>query len=261
MVVLLVVYLWLHFVSHSYLYGSQDVHFDSGWHSPLVQLFCLPAPCCKDNGQRVHRRTIAAHIFTIAAHIFTNASHDYYTLPVCAAQQPNYPLRRNIENSSQVKFCPALALWPFTFLDSLVAYFRKSESASREKRMRLWPRSMGGGAWLLARSGRVSQTKEERYSYQHWVAGGGRVGSWPTRLSSISISREQGHQQNCVQRRSEEAEKGQDGNELTIGLSTKSDHVSREQCHFDHQPVLPTEMRANQETKRCQPHNWWHFLN
>ena len=94
----------------------------------------------------------------------------------------------------------------------------------------------------MARSGRVSQTKEERYSYQHWVAGGGRVGSWPTRLSSISISREQGHQQNCVQRRSEEAEKGQDGNEPTIGLSTKSDHVSREQCHFDHQPVLPTEL-------------------
>ena len=162
---------------------------------------------------------------------------------------------------TQVKFCPALALWPFTFLDSLVDYFCKSESASREKRMRLWPRSLGGGAWLLARSGRVSQTKEERYSYQHWVAGGGRVGSWPTRSSSISISREQGHQQNCVQRRSEEAEKGQDGNEPTIGLSTKSDHVSREQCHFDHQPVLPTEMRANQETKRCQPHNWWHFLN
>ena len=107
MVVLLVVYL---LVVHSYLYGLQDVHFDSGWHSLLVQLFCLPAPCCKDNGQRVHRRTIAAHIFTIAAQhtsctynscTYTKLqrrapSHDYYTLPVCAAQQPNYPLQRNI---------------------------------------------------------------------------------------------------------------------------------------------------------------------
>ena len=36
--------------------------------------------------------------------------------------------------------------------------------------------------------------------------------------------------------------KGAGCNELTIGLSIKSDHVSIEECHFDHQPVLPTEL-------------------
>ena len=215
MVVLLVVYL---LVVHSYLYGLQDVHFDSGWHSLLVQLFCLPAPVLQ--GQRpagpsahncctyLHKcfTTHKLHIIIVAlTHSCTGALPLMIITLSLSAQRSSQiiPSSETLHwKPSQVKFCPTLALWPFTFLDSLVDYFCKSESASREKRMRLWPRSLGGGAWLLPRSGRVSQTKEERYSYQHWVAGaGGRVGSWPTRSSSISISREQGHQQNCVQRR------------------------------------------------------------
>ena len=162
---------------------------------------------------------------------------------------------------TQVKFCPALALWPFTLQTLWLIIFAKVRAQVVKKE---W--DCGPDLWEAMHDSRRGLAEFPRRRRSGTVIntgwpGGGRVGSWPTRLSSISISREQGHQQNCVQRRSEEAEKGQDGNELTIGLSTKSDHVSREQCHFDHQPVLPTEMRANQETKRCQPHNWWHFLN
>ena len=130
MVVLLVVYLWLHFVSFCICIRTCTDCRTCTLTAADIRCWCnfsasppraaRPTASGSIGAQLLHIFSQLLHIFSQLLHIFSQMlhntrvahnnsctytklhrrapSHDYYTLPVCAAQQPNYPLQRNIEN-------------------------------------------------------------------------------------------------------------------------------------------------------------------
>ena len=114
MVVLLVVYLWLHFVSFCIRNRTCTDCRTCTLTAADIRRWCNFSASPPRAARTTASGSIGAQLLHISSQMLHNTrvahnnsctytklhrrapSHDYYTLPVCAAQQPNYPLQRNI---------------------------------------------------------------------------------------------------------------------------------------------------------------------